>query len=132
MKIERINPATLHAPVDNLYTHIVRAEGRYVYRIGGQVAIGLQCENLGKGDMREQLRVVYEMATRALKAVNLTWDNVIHIYTFTTDMDEYMKYEKPIAMAAFGDHPPASTLVEVRRLVDPDWLVEIQLDAVGD
>jgi enamine deaminase RidA (YjgF/YER057c/UK114 family) len=132
MQIDLMNPDTLHPPVDNLYTHVVRAQGKYVYRIGGQVAIGLQCENLGKGDMQEQLRLVYEMATRALHAVNLTWANVIHILTFTTDMDEYMKYEKPIAKAAFGEKPPASTLVEVRRLVDPEWLVEIQVDAIGD
>jgi len=72
------------------------------------------------------------MVTRALKAVNLTWANVIHIYTFTTNMEEYMKYEKPIAKAAFGEKPPASTLVEVSKLVDPDWLVEVQVDAVGD
>ena len=132
MKIERINPSTLHRPADNLYAHVVRAQGRYLYRIGGQVAIGLECENLGLGDMQEQLRQVYEMAGRALQAVDLTWDNVIHIYTFTTNMDEYMKYEKPIAKAVFGETPPASTLVEVSRLVDPAWLVEIQLDAVGD
>jgi 2-iminobutanoate/2-iminopropanoate deaminase len=132
MQIDLINPDTLHRPIDNLYTHVVRAQGRYLYRIGGQVAIGLQCENLGKGDMQEQLKVVYEMATRALQAVSLTWANVIHIYTFTTDMDEYMKYEKPIAKAAFGERPPASTLVEVSRLVDPEWLVEIQLDAISD
>jgi enamine deaminase RidA (YjgF/YER057c/UK114 family) len=132
MQIDLINPDTLHQPIDNLYTHVVRAQGRYLYRIGGQVAIGLQCENLGKGDMQEQLKVVYEMATRALQAVNLTWANVIHIYAFTTDMDEYMKYEKPIAKAAFGERPPASTLVEVSRLVDPEWLVEIQVDAIGD
>jgi enamine deaminase RidA (YjgF/YER057c/UK114 family) len=132
MQIDLINPDTLHKPIDNLYTHVVRAQGRYLYRIGGQVAIGLQCENLGKGDMREQLKVVYEMATKALDAVNLTWANVIHIYTFTTDMDEYMKYEKPIAQAAFGENPPASTLVEVSRLVDPEWLVEIQVDAISD
>jgi 2-iminobutanoate/2-iminopropanoate deaminase len=132
MQIDLINPDTLHQPIDNLYTHVVRAQGRYLYRIGGQVAIGLQCENIGTGDMQAQLKSVYEMATRALEAVNLTWANVIHIYTFTTDMDEYMKYEKPIAKAAFGEKPPASTLVEVRRLVDPAWLVEIQVDAIGD
>lgn len=132
MKIERINPDTLHRPIDNLYTHVVRAEGRVLYRVGGQVAIGMECENLGAGNMQEQLKLVYDMATRALEAVNLTWNNVVHIYTFTTDMDEYMKYEKPIAKAAFGENPPASTLVEVRRLVDPAWLVEIQVDAVGD
>ena len=33
---------------------------------------------------------------------------------------EAAKYEKPIAKAAFGEKPPASTLVEVSKLVDPD------------
>ena len=132
MRVERINPETLHPPFDNLYAQIVRCEGRRFYRISGQVAVGLERENVGKGDMKRQLEVVYDMVTKALEAVNLTWDNVIHIYTFTTNMDEYMKYEKPIAKAAFGEKPPASTLVEVSRLVDPDWLVELQVDAVGD
>jgi 2-iminobutanoate/2-iminopropanoate deaminase len=132
MHIDMINPKTLHEPFDNLYAQIVRAEARYLYRISGQVSIGLQRENIGKGDMKQQLTVVYDMVTHALKAVNLTWANVIHIYTFTTNMEEYMKYEKPIAKAAFGERPPASTLVEVSKLVDPDWLVEVQVDAVGD
>ncbi len=132
MQIDLINPKTLHEPFDNLYAQIVRAQSRYLYRISGQVSIGLQRENIGKGDMKQQLTVVYDMVTRALSAVNLTWANVIHIYTFTTNMEEYMKYEKPIAKAAFGEHPPASTLVEVTKLVDPDWLVEVQVDAVGD
>jgi enamine deaminase RidA (YjgF/YER057c/UK114 family) len=132
MKIEKINPKTLHEPFDNLYAQIVRYEGRYTYRISGQVAIGLERENIGKGDMKRQLEVVYDMVTKALNAVNLTWENVVHIYTFTTNMTEYMKYEKPIAKAAFGEKPPASTLVEVTKLVDPDWLVEVQVDAVGD
>jgi len=132
MRIDLINPPNLHEPFDNLYAQIVRSEGRYLYRISGQVSIGLKRENIGKGNMKEQLEVVYDMVARALHAVNLTWANVIHIYTFTTNMDEYMKYEKPIAKAAFGEKPPASTLVEVSRLVDPDWLVEVQVDAVGD
>jgi len=131
MQIDRINPETLHEPFDNLYAQIVRTDAKKSYRISGQVAIDTNRANLGKGDMQEQLRVVYEMVTRALKAVDLTWDNVVHIYTFTTDMDEYMKYEKPIAKAAFGERAPASTLVEVTRLVDPEWLVEVQVDAVS-
>ena len=139
MKIEHINPETLHEPYDNLYAHIVRSQGRYSYRISGQVATEsyregniLKRENIGKGDMKRQLEVVYDMVTRALKAINLTWENVVHIYSFTTNMDEYMKYEKPIAKAAFGEKPPASTLVEVSKLVESDWMIEVQVDAVGD
>lgn len=132
MVLERINPPELHEPFDGLYAQIIKTQAKYTYRISGQVAIDTEKKNVGVGSMKEQLECVYDMVTRALKAVNLTWDNVVHIYTFTTDMEEYMKYEKPIALAAFGDRAPASTLVEVSKLVDPAWLVEVQVDAIGD
>jgi enamine deaminase RidA (YjgF/YER057c/UK114 family) len=47
-------------------------------------------------------------------------------------MDDYIKDEPPIAKSFFGETPPASTLVEVSRLVERDWLVEVQVDAVAD
>ena len=47
-------------------------------------------------------------------------------------MDNYIKVEPPIAKSFFGETPPASTLVEVSRLVERDWLVEVQVDAVAD
>ena len=87
--------------------------------------------NVAPGDMAAQIREVYRQVTIALAAAGCTWAEVIHIYTFTTDMDSYLAAERDIAPAYLGDHPPASTLVEVSRLVDRDWLVEVQVDAVG-
>jgi enamine deaminase RidA (YjgF/YER057c/UK114 family) len=46
-------------------------------------------------------------------------------------MDAYLAAEREIAPAYLGDRPPASTLVEVSRLVDREWLVEVQVDAIG-
>lgn len=132
MAIERINPASLHPPIDNMYAQIVRASGRHTYRISGQVALDELGNNVAVGDMAGQIRCCYEMASRALAAVGLGWDHVVHIYSFTTNMDEYMRHEQAIARDFFGDRPPASTLLEVSRLVDPAWLVEVQVDAVGD
>ena len=132
MPVEKINPDALHRPVDNLYTHIVRASGAVSYRIGGQVAFNRAGENVHQGDMAGQIRFCYEQVTIALEAVGLTWKDVVHIYTFTTDMDSYMREEAVIAKSFFGEDPPASTLVEVRRLVEKDWLVEVQVDAVAD
>ncbi len=132
MAVERINPEGLHDPVDNLYTHIVRASGGVTYRIGGQVPVGSGGENLYAGDMPAQIRSCYEQVTLALESVGLTWRDVVHIYTFTTDMDAYIEAEPPIAKAFFGEEPPASTLVEVSRLVERDWLVEVQVDAIAD
>ena len=132
MAIERINPEGLHDPVDNLYAHVVRATGGVTYRIGGQVPVATDGENLFPGDMAAQIRSCYEQVTLALRALGLGWADVVHIYTFTTDMDAYLAAEPPIAKSFFGEAPPASTLVEVGRLVERDWLVEVQVDAIAD
>lgn len=129
--IVKTNPPELHVPVDNLYTHVVSACAGWVHRIGGQVAVDQAGGNVAPGDMAAQIREVYRQVTIALAAAGCTWAEVIHIYTFTTDMDSYLAAERDIAPAYLGDHPPASTLVEVSRLVDRDWLVEVQVDAVG-
>ena len=131
MTIEKINPEKLHKPIDNLYAHIVKATGNVTYRIGGQVALERDGKNCLIGDMAGQIRYCYDQVTWALEAVGLTWKDIVHIYTFTTDMDEYMKHELSIVKDYFDDDPPASTLIEVKRLVDPAWLVEVQIDAVG-
>lgn len=131
IQIVRRNPEALHTPVDNLYSHIVSATGTCVHRVGGQVPVDRAGRNLHVGDMAGQIREVYEQVTTALAAVGCDWTNVVHIYTFTTDMDSYLAAEREIAPAFLGPEPPASTLVEVRRLVDRDWLVEVQVDAVS-
>ncbi len=132
MSVEKLNPEGLHEPVDNLYSHVVRYTGGLNVTIGGQVALDVQGNNVFVDDMAGQIRFCYEQVSLALAAVRLTWENVVHIYTFTTAMDEYMRYERSIAKEFFGEDPPASTLVEVSRLVDPEWLVEVQVEAVAD
>lgn len=130
-QIVRRNPTELHSPVDNLYSHAVSATGAWIHRIGGQVPVDSAGRNLHAGDMAAQIREVYEQVTTALAAVGCDWTNVVHIYTFTTDMDSYLAAEREIAPEFLGPEPPASTLVEVSRLVDRDWLVEVQVDAVS-
>jgi enamine deaminase RidA (YjgF/YER057c/UK114 family) len=132
VSVEKINPPGLHAPQDNMYAHIVRATGSTTYRIGGQVAVDADGNDVAVGDMAGQIRCCYDMVTTALEAVGLGWSDVVHIYTFTTRMDDYMAHEESIAREYFGDAPPASTLLEVSRLVKPEWLVEVQVDAVAD
>jgi 2-iminobutanoate/2-iminopropanoate deaminase len=132
MPIEKFNPEGLHKPKDNLYAHIVRATGKVFYRIGGQVALDPNGKNIFVGDMAAQIRSCYEQVTLALESVGLTWKDVVHILTFTTNMQEYMKHELGIVKEFFGEDPPASTLVEVTQLVEPEWLVEVQADAIAD
>jgi len=131
LSITRINPVELHPPVDNLYTHIVRVQAPVHYRIGGQVAIDATGA-LEATDMAGQIASVYRQVDATLKSLGLRWDNVVHLTTYTTDMDAYMAAEKAIAAPYFQSYPPASTLVEVNRLVERNWLVEVQVDAASD
>ena len=48
---------------------------------------------------------------------------------FVTDIERWEEYGKA-HREFFGLHPPATTLVEVRRLIHPDMLIEIEADAV--
>lgn len=40
MTVEKLNPESLHQPLNNLYAHAVRATGSVHYRVGGQVPMG--------------------------------------------------------------------------------------------
>jgi enamine deaminase RidA (YjgF/YER057c/UK114 family) len=127
----KTNPTDLHVPVDNLYSHVVSARAAGVlHRVGGQVSVDASGANVHVGDMAGQIRWVYEQVAIALASVGATWRDVVHIYTFTTDMDRYLEAERQIAPEFLDSEPPASTLIQVSRLVDLDWLVEVQVDAV--
>jgi 2-iminobutanoate/2-iminopropanoate deaminase len=132
MVVEYVNPVGLHAPVDNMYSHVAKGTGRTLIRIGGQVAVDADGTNVAVGDMPGQIRVCYEMTSRALASVGASWRDVVHVYTFTTDIDAYISHEQEIVRPYFGQTPPPSTVVQVPRLVDRAWLVEVQVDAVSD
>jgi len=131
MSIVKINPPQLYTPPNYLDSQIVRAKGNVTYRISGLVALDKDGKNCFEGDMAAQLRWCYEQATIALKTVGFTWNNVFHVYILMTDMEEYMKHGYSAVKDLFGNDPPASTTVEVTKLYDPAWLVEVQLDAVA-
>jgi enamine deaminase RidA (YjgF/YER057c/UK114 family) len=132
MGVTYLNPSFLHQPVDNLYSHVSVAGPGSSYRIGGQVPVDASGANVAVGDMGGQIRTCYGCVERSLAHLGLGWRDVSHLLIFTTRIDEYLEHERIVAPAFFGDSPPPSTLVEVSRLVDPEWMVEIQADAVSE
>lgn len=57
--------------------------------------------------------------------------DVVRVRIYITDIGEYEATGAHLK-AAFGEHPPAATMVEVSGLIDPEMLVEIEVDAVID
>ena len=65
----------------------------------------------------------------ALAALGAGVENVTRTRMFVTDIDRWEEYGRAHS-EVFAKHPPATTIVEVARLIHPDMLIEIEADAV--
>ena len=109
------------------YCRAVRA-GDFV-AVSGSAAVGDDGELVGRGDMYAQARRCIEVLENALEQAGSSLEDVIRTRMFVTDISQW----EAVARAhseAFGDAPPATSMVEVSKLIDPDMLVEIEADAV--
>jgi enamine deaminase RidA (YjgF/YER057c/UK114 family) len=118
------NPEGLSKPTG--YTHVV-LDGGTVY-ISGQVSVNEKGEVVGKGDLRAQVTRVYENLALCLKAAGLGFGDIVKMNTYVVNY-------KPVDVTVIrevrknylsGENPPASTLVGVTALVNPDFMIEIE------
>jgi 2-iminobutanoate/2-iminopropanoate deaminase len=136
MSINRrnIQPEALHQRrVDNrvLYSHVVTVEPRELIFVSGQLSRDNEGRIVGAGDMRAQLRQTLENVKAALEAAGASLSDLVRTNTYVTDIDEYFKHTD-VRMEYYNHAMPTSTTVEVRRLAQPELMVEIDaIAAVG-
>ena len=100
--------------------------------LGGQIGSDATGKVLEPGDMVAQFARAARNVSTALRAVGSTPADIVKLTFYVTDLEAYKSNLHAIGTAyreVFGRHYPATTLVEVRSLFDPDALVEI--DAVA-
>jgi enamine deaminase RidA (YjgF/YER057c/UK114 family) len=83
---------------------------------------------VGVGNIRAQIEQCFRNVGDVLRVAGADFDDVVKWTMYTTDIDGFSR-ESDLWLGYFKDRP-ASTLVEVRRLVHPDMLVEIEAIAV--
>lgn len=83
------------------------------------------------GDAYAQARRCLEVIEKALESLGTTRRSIVRTRMFVTDIARWAEYGRAHG-EFFGDHPPATTMVEIRRLIDPAMLIEIEADAVDD
>jgi isochorismate pyruvate lyase len=81
------------------------------------------------GDGYEQARRCFEIIAEALEELGAGMQHVTRTRMFVTDIERWEEYGRA-HREAFAQHPPTTTMVEVRRLIHPDMLIEIEADAV--
>ena len=132
MALQRLNPTDGYAPNKNIYTQVVKAAGGTQIHIAGIVAWDVDANLVGAGDMKAQVVQIMDNIGKSLAAAGAGPSDVVRINVYTLDIGRYIKEGAPEVIGFFGDTKPASTTVEVARLVHPDWLVEIEATAVID
>jgi len=109
------------------FAHVVRA-GRLVF-VSGCVATDGQGRVVGGGDIVAQARQVHENIKRCLAAAGATFADVCKVTVFLRNAGDREKVNT-VRKEYFGAHRPASTLVEISRLVRDEYLIEIEATAV--
>ncbi len=97
--------------------------------VAGTTAVTEEGEIIGADDPYEQAVFIYKKIEKALQEAGATLQSVVRIRTFVTDISRWEEVAKAQG-EVFAEIRPAATLVEVRALVKPELLVEIEADAV--
>jgi len=99
--------------------------GRTVY-IAATVAVDGEGKLIGPGDMAAQLDAVYANLAATLAAEGGGFPQVVQERIYTTDMEALLKVAERRLRFYPESQRPATTWVEVRRLVDPGFLVAVE------
>ena len=100
-----------------------------IVAVSGSASIGSDGELVGEGDMYRQTQRCIQVIEDALDKAGASLSDVVRTRTFVTDINQW----QDVARAhrdAFAAAPPATSMVEVSRLIDPRMLVEIEADAI--
>lgn len=115
------------APPISHYVHVVRA-GNMVF-VSGCVATDAEGRTVGGHDVVAQARQVHENLKRCLVAAGATFADVCKVTVFLRNVADREKVNT-VRREYFGASHPASTLVEISRLVRDDLLIEMEAIAV--
>lgn len=97
--------------------------------ISGTAPIGPDGQTVGIGDPSAQARRCFQIVRTALHEIGSDLQHVIRTRMFLTDIGNWDAIAK-VHGDFFADIRPASTIVQVVRLIDPQWLIEVEADAV--
>lgn len=97
--------------------------------VSGTAPLGPDGRTVGVGDAGTQARRCLEIIQRALESAGATLADVVRTRILLTRIEDW----EVVARAhgeVFRDIRPANTIMQVTRFIDPEWLVEIEADAV--
>ncbi len=102
--------------------------GPYI-SIGGTAPVGPDGKTVGIGDVAAQTRQCLEIIRQALEQAGSGLQDVVRTRVILTNIDDW-KAAIDVRKEYFRDVRPVDTIMAVTRFVNPEWLVELEADAV--
>jgi enamine deaminase RidA (YjgF/YER057c/UK114 family) len=100
-----------------------------VVEVTGTVASGDDGNVIGKDDAYTQTKYIYQKIEAVLKRAGATMKDVVRVRMFVTDISRWQEYGKAHS-EFFKAIKPCNTMVEVRALIEPGYLIEIEAMAI--
>jgi enamine deaminase RidA (YjgF/YER057c/UK114 family) len=99
--------------------------------VAGTAPLGPDGKTVSTGDAADQMRRCIEIAQIALEKLGASLSDVIRTRTLLTRIEDW-EVTGRVHGEVFKDIRPVNTVMQVTRFIDPEWLVEIEVDAVVD
>lgn len=110
------------------YCRALRAGDRIF--VTGTAAVAEGGGVFAPGDAYAQAKRCLELIERALTDLGCDRERIVRTRMFVTDISRWRHFGRA-HREFFGEHRPATTMVEVARLIDPGMLIEVEADAVA-
>lgn len=113
------------------YSHVVEARGGRTLYISGQISVDAAGKLVGAGDFRAQVKQVFENLNARLAEGGATFKDVVKLNYYLTEGSEIQTVREIRNSYLNTEAPPASTLVVVKQLARPEYLIEVEAVAVA-
>lgn len=102
--------------------------GNHIY-VSGTAPVAEDGSVFAPGDAYAQAKRCFEIVKQALRNLNADISNVVRTRMYVTDISLWFEFGKA-HQEFFAENPPASTMLEVKSLIDSAMLIEVEVDAV--
>jgi enamine deaminase RidA (YjgF/YER057c/UK114 family) len=102
-----------------------------IVTVAGTAPLGRDGRTVGRGDAAAQARRCLEIIAAALEGAGASMQHVVRTRILLTRIDDWQAVAS-VHGEFFREIRPVNTIMQVSRFIDPEWLVEIEADAVVD